>query len=140
MKTPEEFLTRGKGNFINCTDYDDAILAMKEYAKQFLPIESHEVPDAEMKKTKQRVYNILNEFHARASYMTDHACVDIINEFKPHMRSQMTAKSDAVEFGEWICKEGYNSVQILVSPRWSKGYNQGEHTSEELYSLFLKQK
>ena len=34
MKPPEEFLTRGKGNFINCTDYDDAIQAMKDYAKQ----------------------------------------------------------------------------------------------------------
>lgn len=34
MKTPEEFLTRGKGNFINCTDYDDAIQAMKDYAEQ----------------------------------------------------------------------------------------------------------
>ena len=32
MKTPEERLTRGKGNFINCTDYDDAIEAMKQYA------------------------------------------------------------------------------------------------------------
>lgn len=34
MKTPEEFLTRGKGNFINCTDYDDAIQAMKDYADE----------------------------------------------------------------------------------------------------------
>jgi len=35
MKTPEERLTRGKGNFINCTDYDDAIKAMKEYAIEY---------------------------------------------------------------------------------------------------------
>lgn len=34
MKEPEEFLNRGKGNFINCTDYDDAIEAMKKYATQ----------------------------------------------------------------------------------------------------------
>lgn len=34
MKTPEDFLSRGKGNFINCTDYDDAIQAMKEFANQ----------------------------------------------------------------------------------------------------------
>ena len=34
MKTPEEMLNRGNGNFINCTDYDDAIKAMKEYAAQ----------------------------------------------------------------------------------------------------------
>lgn len=34
MKTPEEFLTRGTGRFVNCTDYDDAIKAMKEYAEQ----------------------------------------------------------------------------------------------------------
>ena len=35
MKTPEERLTRGKGNFINCTDYDDAVQAMKEYAIEY---------------------------------------------------------------------------------------------------------
>ena len=36
-RKPEEFLVRGKGSFINCTDYDDAIQAMKEYASQFHP-------------------------------------------------------------------------------------------------------
>lgn len=35
MKTPEERLTRGKGNFINCTDYDNAIEAMKEHAIEY---------------------------------------------------------------------------------------------------------
>lgn len=35
MKTPKEYLTRGEGNFIHCTDYDDAIKAMQEYADQF---------------------------------------------------------------------------------------------------------
>lgn len=35
MKTPEERLTRGKGNFINCTDYDDAVEAMKQYAIEY---------------------------------------------------------------------------------------------------------
>ena len=35
MKTPEERLIRGKGNFINCTDYDDAIEAIKEYAIEY---------------------------------------------------------------------------------------------------------
>ena len=45
IKTPEEILTRGKGNFINCTDYDDAIEAMKEYALQFKeqPITDEEI-------------------------------------------------------------------------------------------------
>ena len=33
-KTAEEMLTRGKGNFINCTDYDDALTAMHQYAAQ----------------------------------------------------------------------------------------------------------
>lgn len=28
MKTDEEILKRGTGNFINCTDYDDAIQAL----------------------------------------------------------------------------------------------------------------
>lgn len=30
MKTPEEILKRGKGNFINCTDYDDAMQALAD--------------------------------------------------------------------------------------------------------------
>jgi hypothetical protein len=30
--TPEEILKRGTGNYINCTDYDDAIKAMEEYS------------------------------------------------------------------------------------------------------------
>jgi hypothetical protein len=34
MKTKEEFLTRGEGNFINCTDYDSALEAMQLYATQ----------------------------------------------------------------------------------------------------------
>lgn len=34
MKKPEEMLKRGKGNFLHCTDYEDAIEAMKEYGKQ----------------------------------------------------------------------------------------------------------
>lgn len=29
----EEYLTKGTGNFSNCTDYDDAIKAMKEYTR-----------------------------------------------------------------------------------------------------------
>ncbi len=35
MKTPEERITRGTGNFIHCTDYEEAIQAMKEYAKEY---------------------------------------------------------------------------------------------------------
>lgn len=42
MKTPEERLTRGIGNYIHCTDYEDAIQAMKDFA-----IEYHE---SEVKK------------------------------------------------------------------------------------------
>jgi hypothetical protein len=34
MKTPEEILKRGTGNFIHCTDYEDAIEAMIEYGNQ----------------------------------------------------------------------------------------------------------
>ena len=34
LKTREQFLTRGEGNFINCTDYEDALKAMQEYADQ----------------------------------------------------------------------------------------------------------
>jgi hypothetical protein len=34
MKTKEELLTRGKGNFINCTDYDDAIKSMQSFSDQ----------------------------------------------------------------------------------------------------------
>jgi hypothetical protein len=35
MKTPEERLSRGKGIYINCTDYDDAIKVIKEYAIEY---------------------------------------------------------------------------------------------------------
>jgi hypothetical protein len=34
-KAPEEFLGRGKGHFINCIDYDDAVQAIKDYHAQF---------------------------------------------------------------------------------------------------------
>lgn len=34
MRKPEDFLSRGTGNFINCTDYDDAIQAMSDFANQ----------------------------------------------------------------------------------------------------------
>lgn len=40
MKRPEEFLMRGNGQFINCTDYDDAIQAMKDYANEVVKNES----------------------------------------------------------------------------------------------------
>lgn len=48
--------------------------------------------------------------------------------------------SNAVEFAEWICKQGYNSVQILVRPAWSLGFARGEWTSLQLYKLFLIEK
>lgn len=65
MKTPEEFLTRGKGNFINCTDYDDAIQAMKDYAAQEVakfisskPMLADSLPlsDEEIEKEAERRY------------------------------------------------------------------------------------
>jgi len=34
MKSPEEFLSRGHGRFINCTDYDDAVRSIRDYAGQ----------------------------------------------------------------------------------------------------------
>lgn len=34
MKKPEEMLKRGEGNFLHCTDYEDAIDAIKEYGQQ----------------------------------------------------------------------------------------------------------
>ena len=33
MKTPEEMIKRGEGNFLHCTDYEDAIEAMKEHSQ-----------------------------------------------------------------------------------------------------------
>lgn len=35
IKPPEFFLKRGTGNFIHCTDYEDAIQAAHEYHNQF---------------------------------------------------------------------------------------------------------
>lgn len=34
MKSAAERITRGKGNFINCTDYDDAVKAINETASE----------------------------------------------------------------------------------------------------------
>lgn len=34
-KTPEQFLSRGIGNFINCTDYDDAISVIKTLIEDY---------------------------------------------------------------------------------------------------------
>lgn len=34
MKKPEELIKRGEGNFLHCTDYDDAIEAMKIHSKE----------------------------------------------------------------------------------------------------------
>lgn len=34
MKKPEEKLTRGSGNFIHCTDYEEAIDTIKEHAQE----------------------------------------------------------------------------------------------------------
>ncbi len=45
MKEPEDFLTKGKGNFINCCDYDDAIQAIKDYAAQFQNQPKLNIPD-----------------------------------------------------------------------------------------------
>ena len=33
LKTPKDFLTHGEGNYINCTDYDEAVEASQRYAK-----------------------------------------------------------------------------------------------------------
>lgn len=50
------------------------------------------------------------------------------------------AKQESIEFAKWMCKEGYDSVQIAVDPRWTKGFNQPEYTPEELYNLFTEQR
>lgn len=71
MKTPEEFLTRGKGNFINCTDYDDAIQAMKDYAAQEVakfisskPMLADSLPLSELKQTLYEVNTLISGWNA----------------------------------------------------------------------------
>lgn len=66
MKTPEEFLTRGKGNFINCTDYDDAIQAMKDYAAQEVAkfISSKQDVSGMLPPTDEEVNAIRDEYSA----------------------------------------------------------------------------
>jgi hypothetical protein len=56
LKTPEERLSRGVGNFINCTDYDDAVLVMKDYAAQIIRITNAEF--------KAIIQNMFEEFNA----------------------------------------------------------------------------
>jgi len=45
----------------------------------------------------------------------------------------------AIEFAKWICKHGYDSKQIMVSPRWNNGYGRPEYTSEQLFEMFQKE-
>jgi hypothetical protein len=51
----EEYLTKGTGNFSNCTDYDDAIKAMKDYAR------------IQIEKDRERV---------KADFKPEHFCDD----------------------------------------------------------------
>jgi hypothetical protein len=44
IKPPEFFLKRGTGNFIHCTDYEDAIQAAHEYHNQFPSVKQSPYP------------------------------------------------------------------------------------------------
>ena len=54
MKKPEKYLRRGKGNFINCVDYDDAIKAMNKYAEDYHNSKIHEEVTPKCPKCKAR--------------------------------------------------------------------------------------
>lgn len=58
----------------------------------------------------------------------------IINELQ-----KQEEEDRSVEFAEWLCKKGYDSKQIAVSPRWGKTWTGMEYTSAELYQIFLKE-
>lgn len=51
-------------------------------------------------------------------------------------------KNHAIEFAEWMCKQGYDSKQILVNPQWCNGpvLTTRSYTSAELYDKFLTRK
>ena len=67
MKTPEEILKRGTGNFIHCTDYEDAIKAMIEYGNQMqkealewaaskvYPVSKNEIDEVHAESIKQSI-------------------------------------------------------------------------------------
>ena len=46
------------------------------------------------------------------------------------------AQSKAEEFADWICKNGYNTVNISVEPAWSKGFPEQRFTTSQLYKQF----
>ena len=45
IPTAEEMIKRGTGNFLHCTDYDDAIEAMIEFAKLHVEAALNEVTE-----------------------------------------------------------------------------------------------
>lgn len=47
------------------------------------------------------------------------------------------SKNVAIKFAQWMCREGYDSKQILVRPSWSKGIYQGGFSSAELFEEFI---
>lgn len=42
----------------------------------------------------------------------------------------------AIKFSEWICKQGLNSVNIMVNPKWGTGFPSKEYTTKELFELY----
>lgn len=57
-----------------------------------------------------------------------------------HLQKQEQQESDAVEFAEWICKKGYNSIQICTHPRWNLNSYCTDPTTQELYKEFINSK
>jgi len=51
---------------------------------------------------------------------------------------QKQQDNNTIEFAEWICKNGYDSIQIAVCPQWTTGYNKESFTTKELYNIYLK--
>ena len=73
IKTPEEILTRGKGNFLHCTDYDDAVKAMKQYAIDYQ--EQH---------AKKSICDYLQRFTNHVHNSENSSVFDDLIDFKTH--------------------------------------------------------
>ena len=142
MKTPEEFLTRGKGYFINCTDYDDAIQAMKDYAQQFQPVKEEQNFDFKTCRALGLLEGVVSGLNNEDA---DHkGCQKVLNEVirileQRPIQPVTEVKSDAIEFADWVLNHGYLHVDRHNMSIHRTELGAKRITALELYQLFTSQ-
>lgn len=63
------------------------------------------------------------------------------DQMQERLAGYKAKEEEAVKFAEWVCKKGYDSIQIGTNhPMWTLGVFNYEYTSAELYKEYLTQK